>query len=71
MTGKEVIGWKGLKSLGWPYSRTHTWRMMDKEKFVRCFKLGDFQNSHPVWRLQDVLDWIDDHQRPSTDGSSQ
>jgi|SRR5665213_951590 len=23
-----VVDWKGLKKLGWPYSRTHTWRLM-------------------------------------------
>ena len=23
-----VVDWKGLKELGWPYSRTHTWRLM-------------------------------------------
>jgi predicted DNA-binding transcriptional regulator AlpA len=68
MIGKEVIGWKELKKLGWPYSRSHTWRMMNEGKFVKSFKLGDFHNSHPVWWLQEVLVWLDE-QQSATDGS--
>ena len=63
MSDKEVINWKGLKQLGWPYSRAHTWRMMKAGTFVRCFKLGEHRNSHPVWRLKTVLDWLANHQR--------
>jgi hypothetical protein len=31
MVGSTMIDWKGLKSLGWPYSKTHTMRMMQEE----------------------------------------
>lgn len=24
-----IVDWKGLKKMGWPYSRAHTWRKMD------------------------------------------
>jgi len=44
MIGSEVIDWKGLQALGWPYSRSHTWRLMAEGKFVQCFKLGGFRN---------------------------
>jgi hypothetical protein len=23
-----IVSWKGLRAMGWPYSRAHTWRMM-------------------------------------------
>jgi hypothetical protein len=30
MTVKLMLDWKGLKALGWPYSRQHTFRMMQR-----------------------------------------
>jgi hypothetical protein len=26
-----IVDWKGLKKLGWPYSRVQTWRLMEPE----------------------------------------
>jgi predicted DNA-binding transcriptional regulator AlpA len=60
-TSKIIVGWKDLKALGWPYSRTHTWRMMKEGKFCQNIKLGGHRNSHPVWRLQDVLQWLESY----------
>jgi predicted DNA-binding transcriptional regulator AlpA len=54
-TKRLLVDWKGLKQLGWPYSRAHTWRLMEAESFPRCFKLGKHRNSHPVWWLADIL----------------
>jgi hypothetical protein len=28
MSNRIIIDWRGLKELGWPYSRTQTWRLM-------------------------------------------
>ena len=28
MSDRLITDWRGLKKLGWPYSRAHTWRMM-------------------------------------------
>lgn len=58
--GKLIVDWKGLKAMGWPYSRVHTWRMMfDPDyagnRFPRCRKLGKDRNSHPVWVFAEVL----------------
>ena len=55
-----IVNWKGLRKMGWPYSRAHTWRMMyDPDyagnRFPPCRKLGKHRNSHPVWRVLDVL----------------
>lgn len=59
MTGKEVVNWKGLKAIGIPYSRVHIWRLMECGKFPQAFKLGEFRNSPPVWRLSEIFDWLD------------
>ena len=24
-----IVDWRGLKAMGWPYSKAHTWRMME------------------------------------------
>lgn len=55
-----VVDWKGLKRMGWPYSRAHTWRMMHDpdyadNRFPAERKLGKDRNSHPVWRVSDIL----------------
>ena len=59
MTGKEVVNFRGIKSLGIPYSRTHIWRLIDSGKFPRAFKLGEHRNSPPVWWLKEVIDWLE------------
>jgi predicted DNA-binding transcriptional regulator AlpA len=54
----RVVDWKGLKALGYPYSRAHTWRMMKDGEFPQALKLGKHRNSHPVWWVSEVLDWF-------------
>lgn len=56
-----IVDWKGLKKLGWPYSRAHTWRMMEAGDFVKAAKLGKHRNSHPVWPVKGVLDYFSSH----------
>ena len=61
-----IVDWKGLRKLGWPYSRAHTWRMMfdpayDDNRFVQCRKLGKHRSSHPVWRVSEVLVYFEAH----------
>ena len=42
MTRKLMLDWKGLKALGWPYSRQHTFRMMEKHiEISRKTRNGD------------------------------
>jgi predicted DNA-binding transcriptional regulator AlpA len=53
-----IVGWKGLKKLGWPYSRAHTWRLMAAGAFPEAVKLGDHRNSHPMWRVKSVLSYF-------------
>jgi hypothetical protein len=31
------------------------------DAFVRCHKLGKHPNSHPVWRVSEVLAWFEAH----------
>lgn len=59
-----IVNWKGLKRLGWPYSRAQTWRMMfdpdyADNRFPPCRKLGTHHNSPPVWRMLDVLAYLE------------
>jgi len=64
-----VVNWKGLKSMGWPYSRTQTWRLMFDPAYVdnafpACRKLGKHRNAHVVWRVSEVLSYFEAHDRP-------
>lgn len=59
-----IVDWKGLRKLGWPYARAHTWRMMfdtayAARAFPKCRKLSSHRNSHPVWRVSEVLAYFE------------
>src|SRR5437016_1777057 len=46
------------------FSRAHTWRLMfdadyAANSFPRCRKLGKHRNSHPVWRVSDILAYFE------------
>ena len=56
MEDDRVVDWKGLKALGWPYSRTHTQRLEDAGKFPKRFKLVDARSAHPMWLRRLVLE---------------
>jgi hypothetical protein len=61
-----IVGWRDLKLMGWPYSRTQTGRMMyDPDyvdaRFPAARKLGSHRNSHPVWLVSEVLAYFEDH----------
>ena len=59
MTGKEVIDHKGIKALGIRYCKVHLARLEEKGKFPRAFKLGEHPNSPRVWKLCEVLEWLE------------
>jgi hypothetical protein len=66
MSNRLIVDWKGLKEMGWPYSRAHTWRLMSDPKyadrrFPACSKLGPHKNSHPMWLVEKVLSYFKDH----------
>jgi len=61
-----IVDWKGLRRMGWPYSRAHTWRMMfdpdyASNAFPACRKLGKHRNAHPVWTVSGVLSYFEAH----------
>jgi hypothetical protein len=67
-----IVDWNGLKKLGWPLSRAHTWRMMydpdyGDNRFPACRELGVHRNSHPVWRVAEVLSYFETHGLKLTD----
>lgn len=55
MLKDRMVSWKELKAIGWPYSRQHTWRLMEAERFPQAHKLGSHRNSRVVWKLSDLL----------------
>jgi hypothetical protein len=61
-----IVDWKSLRKMGWCLSRAHTWRLMfdpdyADDAFPACRKLGKHRNSHPVWRVKDVLVYFEAH----------
>ena len=54
-----LVDWKSLRQMGWPYSRTHTWRMMNEGRFPRAYKLGGHPHSHPVWKYADIVAYLE------------
>lgn len=58
MTGYEVVDHKGLKALGIRYCKVHLMRMERAGDFPRSFKLRQFRNSPRVWKLAEVLEWL-------------
>jgi predicted DNA-binding transcriptional regulator AlpA len=67
MTEKQVVNWKALKALGIPYSRAHVWRLMRQGLFPRCFKLGAYSNSPPVWWLHEIAEWLEEKSKAKLD----
>lgn len=67
MTAKErvmdeiditILTWKQLKQLGYPFSPTHTVRLMKKGTFPRCFKLQNDPKARKVWWLREYKAWL-------------
>jgi predicted DNA-binding transcriptional regulator AlpA len=61
-----IVDWKGLRKLGWPMSRAHTWRMMydpnyGDNRFPACRKLGSHRSSRVAWRVAEVLAYFEAH----------
>ena len=58
MTGFEVVDHKGLQALGIRYCKVHLARLEESGDFPRSFKLRKFRNSPRVWKLAEVLEWL-------------
>ncbi len=56
---RRLIDWKGLKELGWPYSRQHTWRLIAQELFPKPTKFGRHRGCRVFWYLHQVTEAID------------
>jgi predicted DNA-binding transcriptional regulator AlpA len=64
MSNERVyVTWKQLKDLGIPYCRVHVYRLMKRKvrPFPAFIKLGGYHGSRVVWRLADVLNWVNEH----------
>lgn len=62
-----IVGWRKLKEMGWPYSRAETWRRMSRGDFPKASKLGKHRNAHPVWRVTEVLSYLESYGLKVTD----
>jgi hypothetical protein len=47
MAERLIVTWHGLKQMGWPYSRTQTWRMM--EPTITRSKGGKRNGTYRQW----------------------
>lgn len=61
-----VVDWKGLKKMGWPYCRVHTWRLMfdpdyADNRFPLCHKLGNEPGCRVLWRVVEILAYLETH----------
>jgi len=54
---RQWMDWRTLVRIGFPYSRQHTYRLMEAGRFPKAFKLGDDRSSRIVWLVADILDW--------------
>jgi predicted DNA-binding transcriptional regulator AlpA len=45
----KLLTRKDLRERGWPYSQSHTWRLIRAGKFPKPKKLGFGQNAKNVW----------------------
>jgi predicted DNA-binding transcriptional regulator AlpA len=59
---RVYVTWKQLKELGWPFSRVHTYRLMQREvnPVPACIKLGGYHGSRVIWRLAEMIAWIEE-----------
>lgn len=55
-----VVDWRGLKRMGWPFSRVETVER-NNGRYPKFTKLGEHQNARLIWRVKDVLDYFERH----------
>lgn len=59
MTEPMLADWKKLKELGWPYSRTHTYRLIAVGRFPQPFKFGSGRGCRIAWRFAEVKPYLE------------
>jgi hypothetical protein len=62
-----VADWKALKRIGWPFCRAETDRGEKDGRYPRSFKLGSHRNSRRLWRVKDVLAYLESYGLEVTD----
>ncbi len=64
----ELIDWKELKRLGFPYSRAHTQRLENQCLFPKRRRLnpGVGSASRVAWVKQEYMDWVATASRSSS-----
>lgn len=59
MEEKLLVDWKTLKKMGWPYSRTHTNRLIKAGVLPAPLKLGQHERGRVAWRWKDIHNFLD------------
>jgi predicted DNA-binding transcriptional regulator AlpA len=54
-----LVDWKALKALGWPFSRTHTWRKIAAGTFPKPIKFGEHPKSRVAWQWKDIKEYLE------------
>ena len=54
-----LIDWKGLKAIGWPYCRQHTYRLIDRGVVPAPLKFGTHPGARTAWRWKDIRNYLD------------
>jgi len=57
--GLILVDWKRLKAMGWPYSRTSTYRMVADGRFPKFLKLGPARGARIAWRWKDIKSFFE------------
>lgn len=56
---REFVDWKMLKALGWPYSRQHTFRLIERRDFPQPYKFGKTDRARVFWKWAEVVEAIE------------
>lgn len=66
LNDRLLVTWKALKALGWPYSRTHTMRLVKLGRFPKPIKFGEHRNARIAWYWVDIQEYLKRHQIDTT-----
>ena len=66
---RMLVDWKGLKAMGWPYSRQHTYRLVWQGRLAAPLKFGNYRRARIAWRLSDIESFLEALPRITFNGS--
>ena len=67
---RMLVTFKELQSLGWPYSRVHTWRMVREGRFPKPKKFGTHPGSRVAWYWKEVRPFFEPPEPPPSSANA-